>query len=239
MFYSTSHTWSLTSGTAVFVKKGACIIEKVHGEILCLMAFFLPDHYLRSFLSENPTLLTKEKGNTPENDMVIPLDVNDMMLAYYESVIPYFHTPVKPSEDLLELKFKELLFNIIGNPANSGLTSFLHSFVSPQANNIQPVIEANYCYNLSLDAYAKLCNRSLSSFKRDFYNVYGDSPARWLLNKRLGLAQKLLCNSIKSIVDISFESGFENSTHFSHTFKNHFGVSPLQYRQTNSATVRA
>jgi len=237
MFYSTSHSWSLTSGTAVFVKKGACIIEKVHGEVLCLMAFFIPDNYLRSFLSENLTLLTKGENNTLENEMVIPLEVNEMMFAYYESVIPYFHSPVKPSEDLLELKFRELLFNIIGNPANSGLTSFLHTLVSPQANNIQPVIEANYCYNLTLNAYAKLCNRSLSSFKRDFYSVYGESPARWLLNKRLGQAQKLLCNSTKTIVDISFECGFENSTHFSHTFKNHFGVSPLKYRQSNSALL--
>jgi len=238
-FYSTSHSWLLTSGTAVFVKKGACIIEKVQGEILCLIAFFIPDNYLRSFLSENRTLLTKGKNNTPENDMVISLEVNDMMLAYYESVVPYFHSPVKPSEDLLELKFRELLFNIIGNPANTELNGFLHTLVSPLANNIQPVIEANYCYNLTLDAYAKLCNRSLSSFKRDFYNLYGESPARWLLNKRLGQAQKLLCNSSKSIVDISFEIGFENSTHFSHTFKNHFGVSPLKYRQSNSALVRA
>lgn len=239
MFTSISHSWLLTSGTAVFVKKGACIIEKIHGEILCLMAFFLPDNYLRSFLTENPGLLTREKKNTPENDMVISLEVNDMMLAYYESVIPYFHNPVKPSEDLLELKFRELLFNIIGNPANSELSSFLHSFISPQANNIQPVIEANYCYNLKLNEYARLCNRSLSSFKRDFYNVYGDSPASWLLNKRLDYSLKLLRVSSKTIADISFESGFENSTHFSHAFKKHFGVSPLKYRQTNSALVRA
>lgn len=234
MFSSTSHSWLLTSGTAVFVKKGACIIEKVQGEVLCLMAFFIPDNYLRSFLSENRALMTKKKNNTYESEMVISLEVNEMMLAYYESVIPYFHLPIKPSEDLLELKFRELLFNIIGNPANTELNSFLHTLVSPQANNIQPIIEANFCYNLALDEYAKLCNRSLSSFKRDFYNLYGESPARWILNKRLSLALKLLCNSNSSIVDISFESGFENSTHFSHVFKKNFGISPLKYRQQKS-----
>jgi AraC family transcriptional regulator, exoenzyme S synthesis regulatory protein ExsA len=239
MFYSTSHSWSLTTGKAVFVKKGACIIEKVHGEILCLMAFFIPDNYLRSFLSENRTLLSKEKNTNPENEMVISLDVNDTMLTYYESVIPYFHSPVKPPEDLLELKFRELLFNIIGNPANSELTSFLQTLVSPQANKIQPIIEANYCYNLNLDDYAKLCNRSLSSFKRDFHDAYGESPAKWLLNKRLDHSLKLLSNSNKTIADISFESGFENSTHFSHAFRKHFGVSPLKYRQTKSTLVRA
>jgi AraC-like DNA-binding protein len=61
------------------------------------------------------------------------------------------------------------------------------------------------------------------------------SPARWILDKRLALALKLLRNSSNPIIDISLESGFENSAHFSHTFKKHFGVSPLKYRQKNSS----
>jgi AraC-like DNA-binding protein len=228
---SSSRTWSLTKGTAVFVKKGACIIEKVSGEVLSLMAFFIPDKYLRSFLNENAGLLTKRDSYTDENDLVLSIEVDELMLAYYESVIPYFFSNVKPHEDLLELKFKELLFNVFGNPANKELNNFLHTFISPQANQIQTIIEANYCYNLSLGEYASLSNRSLSSFKRDFYSIYGESPARWLLEKRLSHALKMVCNSSSTIVDISFESGFENSTHFSHVFKKHFGVSPLKYRQ--------
>jgi AraC-like DNA-binding protein len=157
-----------------------------------------------------------------------------MMLAYYESVIPYFFSSVKPPDYLLELKFKELLYNIIGNPANTDLNIYLNTLNSSQANNIRPVIEANYCYNLTLSEYAQLCNRSLSSFKRDFYSLYGESPARWLLVKRLAHSIELLCNSNTPIVDISFKSGFESSTHFSHVFKKHFGISPLSYRQRNS-----
>ena len=235
VLYTTNRSWILTKGTAVFVKKGACVIEKLDGEVLCLMAFFIPDNYLRSFLIENPTLLTGEKINTHDNNMVLSLEVNEMMLAYFESVIPYFFSPVKPPESLLELKFRELLFNVIGNSSNEELNSFLQTIVSPHVNNITPVIEANYCYNLTLSEYASLCNRSLSSFKRDFYSLYGMSPARWLLEKRLTYALKLLRNSDNPIIDISFKSGFENSTHFSHAFKKHFGVSPLKYRQENTS----
>jgi hypothetical protein len=54
------------------------------------MAFFIPDSYLRSFLIENKALLKKEKINTHENELALSLEVNEMMLAYYESVIPYF-----------------------------------------------------------------------------------------------------------------------------------------------------
>jgi AraC-like DNA-binding protein len=228
--YTTNRSWLLTSGTAVFVKKGCCIIEKIHGENLCLMAFFIPDNYLRSFLRGNNTLMYKRKNDAVENELVIPLEVNEMMLTYYESVIPYFSSEIKPPEDMLELKFMELLFNIIVNPNNHELNTYLQTLIAPQSNNIQPVIEANYCYNLSLEGYAKLCNRSLSSFKRDFYKVYGAAPAKWLLNQRLAYALQLLCGSDKTINDVSFESGFENSSHFSRVFKNRYGTSPLQYR---------
>jgi AraC family transcriptional regulator, exoenzyme S synthesis regulatory protein ExsA len=231
-------SWSLSKGTAVFVKKGACIIEEVNGEVLSLMVFFIPDSYLRSFLSQNIALSIKEKINTHGNELVLSLEVNEMMLAYYESLIPYFFSSVKPPEYLLELKFKELLYNIIGNPANTEFNSFLHTLISSPANNIRPVIEANYCYNLTLSEYAQLCNRSLSSFKRDFYSLYGESPARWLLIKRLAHSLELLCNSNSPIVDISYKSGFENSTHFSHAFKKHFGISPLSYRQKYSRVER-
>jgi AraC-like DNA-binding protein len=238
VLHTTNRSWVLTKGQSVFVKKGACIIETMYGEILSVMAFFIPDSYLRSFLIEHRALLPKQNFETDRNDLVLSLEANDMMKAYYESVLPYFFSSSLPSEYLLELKFRELLLNIIESPANKELNSFFNTIVSPQADNIQPVIEANYCYNLTLEVYAKLCNRSLSSFKRDFYSIYGESPARWLLEKRLAHAAKLLSSSNKSILDISFKSGFENSTHFSHAFKKYFGLSPLKYRLNYSPIGR-
>jgi len=235
---------------SVFVKKGACIAEKISDEVLCLMAFFIPDSYLRTFLCENNNLLIRGKNNgfetvdgiysrsndknpsvSHQNEIVIPLEINALMHAYFESLKPYFFSSVKPHEDLLDLKFRELLFNLIGNPANEQFNNFLETLISSQWNNIRPVIEANYCFNLKLNEYARLCNRSLSSFKRDFYQLYGQPPAKWLLNKRLSRSRELLFNSSYPIDDISFESGFKNSTHFSHAFKKYFGISPLKYRQ--------
>ncbi|HMF73917.1 MAG TPA: AraC family transcriptional regulator [Flavitalea sp.] len=220
----------LNPGDAVFVKKGACVIEKFFDESLCLLAFFIPDHYLCSFLNENAGLLQKRQLPEVPDDLIIPLDVNEIMARYYESLMPHFDSEIKPPEDLLELKFRELLFNMISNPANSELNGYLQTLLQPQGDNLHKIIEANCLYNLKLEAYAKLCNRSLSSFKRDFYKIYGAAPANWLLNKRLQYAMRLLRNSDKPINDISFESGFENSTHFARVFKKQYGSAPLRYR---------
>lgn len=230
-FYAHPKSWLITAGSAVFVKKGGCILEKIHGEDLCLMAFFIPDNYLQSFLIENKTLIQPSCNIPEQSDILIPLDVNQMMLAFYDSVQPYFSAVIKPPEALLELKFKELLFNIITNANNTTLLNYLNTLLLPQANTIPPIVEANFCYNLSLQDYATLCNRSLSSFKRDFQGLYKMPPARWLLQKRLEFARQLLLQTDKTIVDVALESGFEDSSHFSHVFKRHFTVSPLKYRQ--------
>jgi AraC-like DNA-binding protein len=220
----------LKKGQAAFVKKGACILEKFFDDVLCIVSFFIPDDYLCAFLSENSQLIAETRSPIADDELVIPLHVNDMMTAYYDSVMPYFDAEVKPPQDLLELKFRELLYNIISNPANGDLNSYLQTLLSPECDRLRSIVEANFRYNLKLEEYARLCNRSLSSFKRDFYNIYGTAPASWLLNKRLQLALQMLINSDKSIDDISFESGFENSTHFSRVFKKHYGSSPLRYR---------
>jgi transcriptional regulator GlxA family with amidase domain len=151
-------------------------------------------------------------------------------------MLHYFYSEKKPPEDLLELKFRELLLNIITNPANAEMNAYLQTLLLPESDNLQPVMEANSCYNLGLEVYAKLCNRSLSSFKRDFHKVYGTPPGHWLINKRLGYAHQLLISTSKSIQDISHESGFENNTHFSKVFKKKYGIPPLQYRLKTTVT---
>ncbi len=91
-------------------------------------------------------------------------------------------------------------------------------------------MEENFCYNLKLEGFAKLCARSLSAFKRDFQNIYKTTPAKWLLEKRLAYAHHLLSNSGRTVAEASFESGFENNSHFSREFSKRFGVTPASIK---------
>ena len=114
--------------------------------------------------------------------------------------------------------------------------NYLLHLLSPQHDPFQQVMEANCLYNLSLQDYAKMLNLSLSSFKRHFISVYNTTPGHWLQEQKLNHAYHLLVSTAKPINDVSFESGFENSTHFSHLFKNRFGLSPLKYRKENEVS---
>jgi AraC-like DNA-binding protein len=98
-------------------------------------------------------------------------------------------------------------------------------------------MEANFRFNLSLEEYARLCHRSLSSFKRDFQASFQEAPGKWLLRKRLDYSAALLRTSKMNITEIAFESGFEDVSHFSRVFKDRFQVSPLAYRQSAMAVA--
>jgi len=235
-FHTPGRSWLMKGGDAFFVKKGAWIIEKFFEEPLCIMTFFIPDSYLQSFLRDNNSLRRAGQAEPQKNELLIPLQVNSIMTAYFDSLVPYFYSETKPSEVLLELKFRELLLNILDNPENGELKNFLLHLLSPQHDPFQEVMEANCLYNLSLQDYAKLLNLSLSSFKRHFISVYKTTPGHWVQEQKLNHAYHLLVSSQKPVTDISFESGFENSTHFSHLFKKRFGLSPLKYRKDSEVS---
>lgn len=232
-YHTPDRSWVMKTGDAFFVKKGAWIIEKFFDEPLCIMTFFIPDSYLQSFMREHNSLRRAAPAVPHKNELLIPLQVSSIMTAYFDSLIPYFYSEIKPSEALLELKFRELLLNILDNPENEALKSYMQDLLLPQHESFQKIIESNCLYNLSLQDYAKLLNLSLSSFKRHFITMYKTSPGQWMQEQKLNHAYQLLMSSDKPITDISFESGFENSTHFSHTFKKRFGLSPLKYRKEN------
>jgi AraC-like DNA-binding protein len=240
ILHANGRTWVIEKGNAVFVKKGACVFEQIFDEVFCVITFFVPDSYIRNFVQQNPSLFYGRPAGGPTHH-VMPLQVDPILVAFYNSVLPYFTNGTQPNEDLLELKFRELLINIVMNDANIELINYFQSLGSSHTANLQQIMEDNCLYNLQLEDYARLCCRSLSSFKRDFHAAYNVTPHRWLMQRRLSHARHLLRTSDKPVADIAFECGFENNSHFSRLFKENYNISPLQYRkqQQNNVTAMA
>jgi AraC family transcriptional regulator, exoenzyme S synthesis regulatory protein ExsA len=90
------------------------------------------------------------------------------------------------------------------------------------------VMEDNSTHPMSLKEFARLSGRSLSTFKRDFKEVFDTTPGRWLTLKRLELARYLLENTDKSVTETAFEAGFKNNSHFNRVFKERFDMTPLE-----------
>ena len=98
--------------------------------------------------------------------------------------------------------------------------------------DIQEVMAKNFLYNLKVEEFAKLCGRSLSTFKRDFKILYNTTPSRWIKDKRLEFSKQLLVETDLNINQICYECGFVNSSHFIKSFKERFKIPPLQFRRS-------
>jgi AraC-like DNA-binding protein len=97
----------------------------------------------------------------------------------------------------------------------------------------------NFQFDLELNEFARLCGRSLSTFKREFKQVYQQTPGKWLNDKRLEYATELLLSSQLNINEIGYESGFKNSSHFTKSFKEKYHVTPTQFRMAKRKKLNA
>ena len=226
--HTTEESFTLTSGSIAFIKKGACIIEQFYDEPFCIVVFIIPDSFIISFLND---YLPGRQTSQPSPSLIIPIQEDIRITSFYQSIIPYFASKDEVPEAIIELKFKELLLHVLHNPANSELKNYFLSLRLQEQSPIKEIMEANYAYNLNIDAYARLTNRSVSSFKRDFQATYKTTPGRWLMDKKLDRAKRLLLETDNSISDVAFDSGFENTAHFSRLFKQKAGITPMEFRK--------
>ena len=177
------------------------------------------------------TNLSIDKTLKEETDSVIPLELNQTLLEYFNSLMSYFSQTSPPSKSLLRVKFKELIVNIATSGHNPLATKCFKEIAATGKKSLKLVMEENFIFNLKLKDFAHLANRSLATFNRDFAKTYGTSPGKWLKSKRLNYAKYLLETTDLNINEITIESGFENTSHFIRTFREHFNSAPLAFKK--------
>ncbi|RYG00996.1 MAG: AraC family transcriptional regulator, partial [Chitinophagaceae bacterium] len=197
-------------------------------EGFCCLLIFMPDDYIKEVAEQQSQSFSKIGERV--SDSVIPINLDGTLHAYFQSLASYFFKAEAPVPALLEIKFRELLLNIISSREHPGIAAYFKSLFYSAKPYLPAIMEANYTYNLSLEEFAKLCGRSLTVFKNDFKEIYNCSPGRWLTQRRLEHAQKLLENTDKTVGQLILECGFENASHFTRVFKEKFGKTPVKYR---------
>lgn len=221
--------WTLIPGQTLFMKKGATIIHQYFEDEFCMLGFFISDDLIIETVSEL-------KGNVPVNPShqklqftATEVQSSNYLDGYFQSMLTYFRGEYQPPDQIIKLKLKELLINIMN--CDPLLNTYFRSLIAWDKPSLPSIMEANFCYNLGLEEFAELAHRSLTTFKRDFQNHYQESPGKWLLKKRLDYAANLLFSSDLNVTQIAFESGFEDLSHFSRVFKDKMGINPSEFRK--------
>lgn len=92
-------------------------------------------------------------------------------------------------------------------------------------------LHEHYREKISLPGLAKRVGMSPATFYPRFKALFGQTPGEYLISIRLNAARRLLENPRPSLADIAAETGFCDQSHFTKTFREKRGLTPLQYRR--------
>lgn len=222
-------TTTVGAGECVFLRKdNRVIMNKLPKDGEWFKGIFMT--FKRSFLKEmfqkieSQSLPTATKRS---QSSVIKLPKVPSIESLFLSMTPYFDTSIEPSDDIMRLKQIEGVFSLLN--VDKKFYSSLFDFSDPWKIDIIDFMNENYMYDLSMEEIAHFTGRSLASFKRDFKKISSLSPHKWLMRKRLQIAQDKIMNEKKKVSDVYLEVGFKDLSHFSRAYKENFGYSPTHY----------
>ncbi len=104
-------------------------------------------------------------------------------------------------------------------------------------NKVYSYIIANFTHEVHLDEAAHLANMTETAFCRYLKKVTRKTFIEIVTDFRIKFACEQLKNTEKSVLEICFESGFGNVSHFNKIFKKNRNQTPLQFRKTTQKFI--
>jgi len=98
-------------------------------------------------------------------------------------------------------------------------------------NVIYDFVQVHFKRAISLEEIADIANMTVPSFCRYFKRISGKTFTHFVNEIRVMHACKLLSEEQQSVSEVSFESGFNNFSHFNRQFKEITEKSPSEYRK--------
>ncbi|SEW52737.1 helix-turn-helix domain-containing protein [Chitinophaga arvensicola] len=174
---------------------------------------------LRDFYSRHKTA-----GSVTPLQKVYLFKKHPLLESCFASLIPYFDLTENLPTDIAAIKIEEAIS--ILRSTDKDVDGLLANFEEPGKIDLTDFMERHYMFNMTMEKFSYLTGRSVATFRRDFKRSFRTTPQKWLTEKRLQLAHYLIAEKQVKPTDVYLEAGFENLSHFSYAFKNHFGYPP-------------
>lgn len=137
-----------------------------------------------------------------------------------------------PSRDIfVDLMLQELIIRLLQSRARSVIMQRKSGPGHERLRFITQYIREHLHKNLTIDELSEQACMSKPHFFRCFKNTFGMSPVEFINQQRIELAKNLLLNSQKSLTEICYQAGFNNTSYFSRLFKRYENMSPSRFRK--------
>lgn len=224
-FSSPTQELYVRKGQILFFQRGCYSMNESIDANYRSLVFFVNEKMLKEFVGQHLTLFQQSTRPLPE-PLILALNSSPAFTTFIQSLLPYFGARTAFLNDLLRLKFQELLLHLLELDQSGQLRTILWHIYQGQKADLDYLMNTYLLKPLSMNELARLSGRSLSAFKRDFEEHFHTSPGQWMRHKRLEHAHFLLRNTPKNVSEVSMEIGYESVSHFIKAYKQQYGFTP-------------
>ena len=225
--------YTISAGDLFFIFKGDYVMSELlpeDGEFRSLMLFFdgrTARNLLASIKEELPSFNSKQPLS---RDRIRVVSEVSELKHYFQLLSEYCDYDAPYLQELIQAKFSELFYLLLRMPCKGEVISFFTGISYSERPGLSEVLEDNLYASNSIDKLATLSGRSLSTFKREFSQLYGETPKRWINNRRLEHATLLLRTTNKLVEEVAEECGYVSPSHFTKLFKQAYMTTPAAYK---------
>lgn len=147
-----------------------------------------------------------------------------------------YQVPEELKHGYFKVKVLELMLFLTALPMETDATPS-RSCPRPHvllAKKVHGYLTENISDRITLEQLSEVFHVSGTTIKNSFKTVYGVSVYNFIRTQKMQMAAELLLHSNMTIMDIAGQFGYDNASKFSSAFKDIMGLSPGEYRSTQS-----
>jgi AraC-like DNA-binding protein len=133
--------------------------------------------------------------------------------------------------DIFDLLANSTEYKLLASP---GYMQEFELKASDRFGKVSEYIMRNFEKEITLPEVAAIANMAVTTFCNFFKEHFRVTFVEYLNTVRIGYACKLLADEDQNIVQIAYESGFNNLANFNRQFKRFKNMTPSEYRRTIS-----
>jgi AraC-like DNA-binding protein len=131
--------------------------------------------------------------------------------------------------DGLAIKMQSALMGLIGDVIESSEEGYTANGSRVRLDRLRPAIDfmdEHYLRNPPIREIAQQNKLTPNYFHRVFKLLAGITPFKYMENRRLDYARKLLFDQALSVKDVAEKSGYHSASYLCRSFQKQFGTSP-------------
>jgi len=217
-------------GDIFFIKSGNYVMSEVLGDKSKYesMVFAWDDSFINDFIKKFEVDLSTNYNYHDDIFQIVPTKLLKHSIDFF---VPLFSFKEELSEDIIKHKLQEILLLLLESKQNKEFLAFLKTLQSDKNIQLKSKLDTNIKAYKSIEELSKEVGESISNLRKEISSVYGVTPQKWLVKKRLEKAKLLLLHSDKNISQICNEIGYGNLSWFIKQFKKEFDITPKQFQK--------